>query len=337
MKIHIVGDAGSGRTALEQRLTGDAASTDVTISVESGQTRAVTVQNSSCRDIDVFFVTFDVTDKDTFENAKRWCYDIRQNAKERAKIVLVACNTGAEDRKVTEVGAREFASDADLKYFETDAQSGAGCTELLEATVRDFRETRKVGVSDGAHRSVPQSGGDTEPRKQEVGAKETFLNSLKKTLSEAKYKESRKPWYIRLIYFFIRSLKVSTHIQRAINAIREDRLPSDSTFKNIRKHTEYEHLPASILLKFQQMTAGPQTQSKVNYSIARTSAAHISALGPPSRHSDDAAQASSRAAHDSGTRVSASSSAPGAPSSSSPVSGIDEEGPPPPTSRGPGG
>jgi Ras-related protein Rab-2A len=90
----------------------------------------------------VAILVFDVTSPQSFENLQKWLDEIKNNATENIRVVVVGNKTDLSDRRtVRKEVAQEFASNLGVPYFETSAKSGSNVCEI-------FTEPAKQLISD---------------------------------------------------------------------------------------------------------------------------------------------------------------------------------------------
>jgi small GTP-binding protein len=79
------------------------------------------------------FLIFDLSNRASFDHLDDWVESFRNSSSDRALLFLVGnkCDL-ADDRKVTEDEAREWAEAHNCPYSETSARSGAGVTPLFK-------------------------------------------------------------------------------------------------------------------------------------------------------------------------------------------------------------
>lgn len=80
-------------------------------------------------------VVFDITHMSSFERAKKWVAELRQNVTNPNLVIALVGNKSdlAEQRVVPEVDAREYAEEASLLYFETSAKDSVNVSELFDS------------------------------------------------------------------------------------------------------------------------------------------------------------------------------------------------------------
>ena len=107
----------------------------------SGQERFHTITSSYYRGSHAILVMYDITDETTFNNVKTWMIEIEHYAKEDVVKVLVGCKCDLEVcRKVSFEQGQEFATKAQMPFFETSAKTNQGVdvlfTKIAEELVR---------------------------------------------------------------------------------------------------------------------------------------------------------------------------------------------------------
>ena len=145
-KILIVGDSGVGKSALLKRFVDDVYSGSFisTIGVDfscktiklndkkaklqiwdtAGQERFRTITSSYYRGAQGVFITFDLTDMDSFINVESWLKEVKNYATEKTIIHLVGTKLDrVKDRKVSFEKASAFAIINNLEYIETSAKN----------------------------------------------------------------------------------------------------------------------------------------------------------------------------------------------------------------------
>jgi Ras-related protein Rab-5C len=83
-------------------------------------------------------VVYDITHPASFERAKKWVHELRQNVQNPNLIIALVGNKCdlAESRQVGEADARGYAADSGLLYFESSAKNNVCVAEIFD-TVAD--------------------------------------------------------------------------------------------------------------------------------------------------------------------------------------------------------
>lgn len=79
-------------------------------------------------------VVYDITHPSSFDRAKKWVSELRQNVANPALVIALVGNKAdlADQRTVPESEARQHAAEAGLLYFETSAKDNINVTELFD-------------------------------------------------------------------------------------------------------------------------------------------------------------------------------------------------------------
>lgn len=99
----------------------------------AGQERFRSLIPSYIRDSSVAVVVYDITNKKTFENTKKWVDDVRGERGNDVIIVLVGNKTDLNDkRQVTTAQGEEEAKKNNLMFIETSAKVGHNVKALFK-------------------------------------------------------------------------------------------------------------------------------------------------------------------------------------------------------------
>jgi Ras-related protein Rab-8A len=113
-------------------------------------------------------LTYDVTDRRSFENVRNWMANVKEHASERVDVALVGnkddCDEG--ERVVKRSEGEALARSFDVPFFETSAKSGDGVDAafmgVAQAAVRRLKEDaagKAGGLRLGEAREAKASGG----------------------------------------------------------------------------------------------------------------------------------------------------------------------------------
>ena len=103
------------------------------------------------RNARIAFITFDISNKKTFDAVSYWAEELRLNANEEIIMCIVGNKCDLEDkRQVTFETAQETASSLGATYFETSAKTGTGVERLFQQSVSLAIKTRN-----SVNQSVP--------------------------------------------------------------------------------------------------------------------------------------------------------------------------------------
>jgi len=99
----------------------------------AGQERFLSLIPSYIRDSSVAVVVYDITNKKTFENTRKWVDDVRGERGNDVIIVLVGNKTDLNDkREVTTAQGEEEAKKNNLMFIETSAKVGHNVKALFK-------------------------------------------------------------------------------------------------------------------------------------------------------------------------------------------------------------
>ena len=162
-KIMVLGESRVGKTSLIKRYTKDQFGgvylttvgmdfQDKIIELEdkkvrlqvwdtAGQERFRNVTKSYFQSSHGLLVVYDITDKESFEKINFWMENIKNNAPEKAKLILVGnkCDL-ANERKVTIEYGENKARNYNIKFFESSAKDGTNVNEIFEELVKQIIE-----------------------------------------------------------------------------------------------------------------------------------------------------------------------------------------------------
>jgi Rab family protein len=81
-------------------------------------------------------VCFDFTSMKSFENVLWWLKNLKENASESIKIVLIGTKWDLEDKTVTLHEARKFAYDLNMPFFHTSSKANLNIHESVKHLAR---------------------------------------------------------------------------------------------------------------------------------------------------------------------------------------------------------
>ena len=77
-------------------------------------------------------MAFDVSNRDSFDNVKKWMESIFDHADQNVCKIMVGNKIDIEDRRVTQKEAQDLATSYNMLYFEASAKQNIGITVLFE-------------------------------------------------------------------------------------------------------------------------------------------------------------------------------------------------------------
>ncbi len=170
-KIMVLGESKVGKTSLIKRYTKDQFGgvylttvgmdfQDKIIEIEdkkvrlqvwdtAGQERFRNVTKSYFQSSHGLLVVYDITDKESFEKINFWMENIKNNAPEKAKLILVGnkCDL-ANERKVTIEDGENKARNYNIKFFESSAKDGTNVNELFFYLANEIYQDEKTKEKD---------------------------------------------------------------------------------------------------------------------------------------------------------------------------------------------
>ena len=99
----------------------------------SGQEKFKSIATNFLRTTDGAFLVFDITQRITFDNIKKWLNDVKEN-NEEVKIIILGNKSDLKDnREVKQDYINTFLEKNNFKYFETSAKNGTYIEEAFKA------------------------------------------------------------------------------------------------------------------------------------------------------------------------------------------------------------
>ena len=170
-KIMVLGESKVGKTSLIKRYTKDQFGgvylttvgmdfQDKIIEIEdkkvrlqvwdtAGQERFRNVTKSYFQSSHGLLVVYDITDRESFEKINFWMENIKNNAPENAKLILVGnkCDL-ANERKVTIEDGENKARNYNIKFFESSAKDGTNVNEFFFYLANEIYQDEKTKGKD---------------------------------------------------------------------------------------------------------------------------------------------------------------------------------------------
>ena len=170
-KIMVLGESKVGKTSLIKRYTKDQFGgvylttvgmdfQDKIIEIEdkkirlqvwdtAGQERFRNVTKSYFQSSHGLLVVYDITDKESFEKINFWMKNIKENAPENAKLILVGnkCDL-ANERQVSYEEGEKKASNYNIKFFESSAKEGTNVKEFFFYLANEIYQDEKTKGKD---------------------------------------------------------------------------------------------------------------------------------------------------------------------------------------------
>lgn len=137
------------------------------------------------KDANYIFLTFDITNRDTFSNLDNYLSAIREKAKKSVKIILIGNKSDCSDseRKVSDAEAQKYAEDNSfLRYYATSAKNNTNIDVLIEDVVKKKCVSYSVKTQDSISALSAY-------KKTDFGFLEEYLNMSVEDIKNNKFRE----------------------------------------------------------------------------------------------------------------------------------------------------
>lgn len=99
----------------------------------AGQDRFKSITKNYYKGAHGIILIYDVTSEVSFANIKNWIQQIKENATDNVKIVLVGNKIDVEEsRKISKQEGEKIAKENDIQFFETSAKMNIGVKETFD-------------------------------------------------------------------------------------------------------------------------------------------------------------------------------------------------------------
>ena len=133
----------------------------------AGQERFRNVAKNYFQNTQGFVLVYNITDRQSFEKLSFWLEQIKLNASEKIKIVLVGNNCDlANERKVSIEEAEEFAKKNNMKFFEASPKEGTNVNELFYYLANEIYQEGKP--FDKKEEKTLKLSKDTKKKKKKI-------------------------------------------------------------------------------------------------------------------------------------------------------------------------
>lgn len=171
IKCLVIGDSGIGKSSLMLRFTNDVFSNEYistigvdfkikTIALENktikyqiwdtaGQDRFRTITSSYYRGSNAILICYDVTEKETFQNVKKWLEEVKRYA--TGNPLLILCGTKSDlsnKRQISTIDGKNYATDNNMLFFETSAKNNLNVKEIFESIANNKINNKNNLIND---------------------------------------------------------------------------------------------------------------------------------------------------------------------------------------------
>ena len=115
----------------------------------AGQERFRTIAKSYYKGAHGIILMYDVTNRKTYDNIRKWLNQIKEQAKKTICIVLIANKIDSDGRIVTKEEGERLAKESNLEIFEASAKEKINVNEAFERIIENISENyeaNNVGV-----------------------------------------------------------------------------------------------------------------------------------------------------------------------------------------------
>ena len=121
----------------------------------AGQERFRNVTKSYFQSSQGLVLVYDITDRESFEKLNFWVDNIKNNAPENAKFILVGnkCDL-ANERKVSYEEGENYAKNLNIKFFEASARDGTNVNELFFYLANEIYQDNKLKGNNNCNNGV---------------------------------------------------------------------------------------------------------------------------------------------------------------------------------------
>ena len=104
----------------------------------AGQEKYKSITNAYYKGAKGAFVVYDITNKNSFDNADNWLNNLRASADKKCSIILIGNKRDLEDkREVSIEQGEEKAKNSEIAFMETSALSGDNIDKAFEMMINE--------------------------------------------------------------------------------------------------------------------------------------------------------------------------------------------------------
>mmetsp|Transcript_21007 Transcript_21007/g.23765 ORF Transcript_21007/g.23765 Transcript_21007/m.23765 type:complete len:210 (+) Transcript_21007:1177-1806(+) len=113
-----------------------------------GQDRFRSLLTAFYRDVDMCFLMFDLTNKESFRNAYYWYNEFKEknnNTCESEFVILIGNKSDLKERTVSEKDIGKFLSHTDIScYYECSVKSGTASRDFIDGKIHELVKEKKA-------------------------------------------------------------------------------------------------------------------------------------------------------------------------------------------------
>uniref|UniRef100_A0A7S1TN65 Uncharacterized protein n=1 Tax=Erythrolobus australicus TaxID=1077150 RepID=A0A7S1TN65_9RHOD len=129
----------------------------------AGQERFRTIAAAYYRGAHGIVITYDITDRKSFENVKSWMDEIGKYGSDRVNKLLVGNKSDKVDQRAVETSeGQELADALGMKFLETSAKTSENVEQAFITMTREIMASMTTGPMQGKQNTVPISSSDAE-------------------------------------------------------------------------------------------------------------------------------------------------------------------------------
>jgi Ras-related protein Rab-1A len=159
-KIIVVGDSGTGKSSLMHKFCDNTFSESYisTIGIDfrvkdcekngkkirlqiwdtAGQERFRVIAKSYYRGAQFTIVTFDLTNRESFDNVEKWISDVINNGNDKIKFLLVGTKSDLIENDYDRKYIFDFVESRNLKYIESSSKNGENIDEIFNFIISEM-------------------------------------------------------------------------------------------------------------------------------------------------------------------------------------------------------
>ena len=115
----------------------------------AGQERFRTIAKSYYKGAHGIILMYDVSNKKSFDNIRKWISQINEQAKKNICVILIANKIDTDERTVTKEEGEALAQKFKLKFFEASAKEKINVDEAFDQIIKDISEVYESSKNEG--------------------------------------------------------------------------------------------------------------------------------------------------------------------------------------------